>query len=70
MRYDVTHEDLVSLRCRRVGCPHVVILGAGASLAACPNGDALGRQLPLMANLVEILDLKDLIAGTGHDLTT
>ncbi len=26
--------------------PHVVILGAGASLAACPNGDWYGRRLP------------------------
>lgn len=55
------------MRCRRVGAPHVVILGAGASLAACPNGDAQGRRLPLMGNLVEILDLTALIAGAGHD---
>ena len=26
--------------------PHVVILGAGASLAALPNGDKNGHQLP------------------------
>lgn len=37
--------------------PHVVILGAGASLAACPKGDRHGRQLPLMANLIETLAL-------------
>ncbi|MEN6407217.1 MAG: hypothetical protein ABFC77_12185 [Thermoguttaceae bacterium] len=46
-----------------------MILGAGASVAACPNGDALGRRLPVMANLVEILELNDLIAGAGHDPT-
>ncbi len=34
---------------------HVVLLGAGASLAAFPNGDRLGRTLPLMKNLVEVL---------------
>jgi hypothetical protein len=34
---------------------HVVILGAGASLAAFPDGDKYGIKLPLMNNLVETL---------------
>lgn len=38
--------------------PHVVILGAGASLAAFPKGDKFGRPLPLMNNLVEIIGLQ------------
>ena len=33
--------------------PHLVILGAGASYAAFPNGDKNGRKLPLMNNIVE-----------------
>lgn len=37
--------------------PHVFILGAGASRAAFPNGDANGKHLPLMSDLVETLDL-------------
>lgn len=37
--------------------PHVVILGAGASFAAFPNGDKNGRKLPLMYNLVEVLGI-------------
>lgn len=37
--------------------PHVVLLGAGASRAALPNGDANGKILPLMNDLIEILDL-------------
>lgn len=42
--------------------PHVVILGAGASLAAFPRGDANGKQLPLMNNLVSTLRIyEDLI---------
>ena len=45
--------------------PHVVILGAGASLAAFPGGDSNGRRLPLMRNLVEILGLKPLLAEYG-----
>ena len=35
--------------------PHVVILGAGASRAALPDGDANGRRLPLMADFLEAL---------------
>lgn len=45
--------------------PHVVILGAGASLAAFPNGDAGGRRLPLMRNLVEIVQLESLLRDNG-----
>jgi hypothetical protein len=45
--------------------PHVVILGAGASLAALPNGDRTGRRLPLMNNLVEELGLQRLISSSG-----
>lgn len=33
--------------------PHVVILGAGASKAACPNGDKHGRILPVMNELYD-----------------
>ncbi len=44
--------------------PHVVILGAGASYAAFPNGDKHGRKLPLMNNFVETLGLESLLART------
>jgi len=51
--------------------PHVVILGAGASVAACPKGDRFGRTLPVMRNLVTTLGLGGLLmdAGVieGHD---
>jgi hypothetical protein len=33
--------------------PHVVLLGAGASLAACPDGDINGFKLPLMDNFID-----------------
>ena len=65
MPYDVTQQELVVFKHRRIGRPHVVILGAGASLAAFPTGDARGTRLPLMANLVEVLDLTDAIAKAG-----
>jgi len=45
--------------------PHVVILGAGASLAAFPNGDKRGQKLPLMNNLVETLKLENELNAIG-----
>lgn len=48
--------------------PHVVVLGAGASRAAFPNGDAHGHQLPLMDDLIEILELKPFLANTETDV--
>jgi hypothetical protein len=44
---------------------HVVILGAGASLAALPRGDRNGCKLPLMANFVDVVGLGDLLASKG-----
>src|ERR1043166_6927887 len=41
--------------------PHVVILGAGASLAAFPKGDANGFRLPVMRNLASVVGLADLL---------
>lgn len=46
--------------------PHLVLLGAGASLAAFPDGDANGRRLPLMRNLVQVVGLEDLLIA--HDV--
>jgi len=45
--------------------PHVVILGAGASRAAFPNGDRNGQRLPLMADLVNHLGLRRVIEASG-----
>lgn len=45
--------------------PHVILLGAGASLAAFPAGDANRRKLPLMRNLVEVVGLGELLAAHG-----
>jgi hypothetical protein len=49
------------------GRPHIVILGAGASVAAVPNGDKHGRKLPVMANLIEVLGLEKLLARRAVD---
>lgn len=45
--------------------PHVVILGAGASFAAFPDGDRNGKKLPLMNNFIETLEIEELIKSTG-----
>ena len=47
--------------------PHVVILGAGASKAAFPNGDATGQLVPLMKEIPEVLgrDWKELVKGAS-----
>lgn len=38
--------------------PHVVIIGAGASKAACPT-DKNGKSVPLLKNILEVLDLEN-----------
>jgi hypothetical protein len=49
----------------KMGKPHVVILGAGASYAAFPNGDRNGKKLPLMNTLVNTLGLDDILKSSG-----
>src|SRR3990167_6965535 len=45
--------------------PHLVILGAGASLAALPDGDKNGKRIPLMNNLIKVLDLEKFLVSHG-----
>jgi hypothetical protein len=44
---------------------HVVILGAGASVQALPQGDVNGRKLPTMNNFVEVLNLETVLMQAG-----
>lgn len=68
MSDDISNEQLIGFATEwHIRKPHVVILGAGASLAAFPKGDASGRRLPLMENIVDILDLGDVIAAAKID---
>jgi hypothetical protein len=55
-------EEIAQVEFQR---PHVVILGAGASLACLPNGDKNRKQPPLMNNFVEKLNLSVLISKAG-----
>ena len=45
--------------------PHLVILGAGASVAALPDGDKCGRRLPVIATLSSLLGLDELFEQHG-----
>ena len=55
-------EEIKALNMQR---PHLVILGAGASLAAFPNGDRNGKRLPLMNTFVNVVGLKDMLRAAG-----
>jgi hypothetical protein len=57
-------EEISQIQMQR---PHVVILGAGASYAAFPNGDKNGRKLPLMDNFVEALKLSKILSRANID---
>ena len=48
--------------------PHLVLLGAGASRAAFPNGEKNGLKLPLMEDFVEtVMGLSDYLDKCGID---
>ncbi len=48
-----------------VMAPHVVILGAGASRAAFPDGDKNGKIVPIMKDFIEILKMESLFDRHG-----
>jgi len=61
----ITKEDEISqISMKR---PHIVILGAGASIAACPNGDRNGMKLPSMQDFIKTLDFDDSINPLKND---
>ena len=64
--YTTTTEEEISQI--EVGAPHVVMLGAGASLASCLNGDRNGKRLPVMKNFVRTLNLSMILKRAGVDL--
>jgi len=45
--------------------PHVVILGAGASVAAIPNGDKHGRKISVMDGFIDRLGMRDILSGAN-----
>jgi hypothetical protein len=45
--------------------PHIVILGAGATLAVIPNGDKNGLKTSVMDGFLEKLGMKEIISSVG-----
>ena len=50
-------NEIYSLR----NSPHVVILGAGASIAAIPNGDKYGMKTSVMKGFIDKLGMRDIL---------
>ncbi|MCR1851913.1 hypothetical protein [Parabacteroides distasonis] len=50
--------------------PHVFILGAGATIAAIPNGDRNGLKCSVMNNFLEELDLSHILSGVKLKTTS
>lgn len=55
---DILPYRLPNFKNKRLLDPHVVIVGAGASIAACKT-DKNGREVPLLKNIHNILRLTD-----------
>jgi hypothetical protein len=55
-------EEIKALQMQR---PHLVILGAGASLAAFPDGDRNGKRLPVMRTFTDTVGLRSLLTAAG-----
>jgi len=51
-------QEVAQIRMKK---PHVVVLGAGASRANCPNGDKNSKKLPLMRDFTDVLDIKSML---------
>ena len=43
--------------------PHVVILGAGATMAAIPDGDKNGKKSSVMNGFIEALRMTEILKG-------
>lgn len=59
-----TASEIAQVRSVR---PHLVFVGAGASRAALPDGDAQGRRLPVMNDLVGTVGLDVVLDRAGVD---
>jgi len=48
--------------------PHIVLLGAGASRAAFPNGERNGKRLPVMRDFADIVPVGGLLRRAGFSV--
>ena len=63
--HEVTVEQEVADT--KMGRPHVVILGAGASRQTCLNGDKNENKLPLMRDFTEVVEIKSMLKQWSID---
>lgn len=67
----MSHLPALDLKTATCHSPHLVLLGAGASKAALPAGDARGQLVPVMAELASTLGLtgefREAGVGDGRD---
>ncbi len=59
--HDINGTEEEEIQNVTFGRPHLFILGAGVSRAAFPQGERQGKNLPLMADFVEVLELGSLL---------
>ena len=60
MSKELTEEEIFEIENTR---PHVVILGAGATIATIPNGDKHGNPCSVMHGFVKNLGLESILAN-------
>lgn len=65
--FEITIEQEINNRLRRE--PHVLLLGAGASYAALPNGDKNGKTIPLLREVARNLNLIKYFPNELKDLS-
>ena len=53
-----------------IEAPHIVILGAGASIAAYNDWGCIGNILPSMQNVIDTLSLRHEVTGAGYNPDT
>ena len=64
MSKELTHDEIVEIENTR---PHVVILGAGATIATVPNGDKNGIPCSVMHGFIQNIGLESILQNVKLD---
>lgn len=64
MSKDLTYDEIVEIEKTR---PHVVILGAGATMATIPNGDKNGRPCSVMHGFMQNIGLETILQKVNFE---
>lgn len=66
----MTPEEAHEVQLRIKNRPHVVVLGAGATVAAIPNGDKCGQRSSVMDGFINELDMRSVIESVNLKTTS